>query len=407
MYLWLLRALAAACLLCTFWPVLRFHDVTYFDWLAPVTVVLGLAYTPAERGAPLSAYSLAIGGILLLLLAGIISVAPSGDSIQHLAKLIKLTVALSGILGLAYLLANRRLLSSTEALTLLCLSASANSMVCILQGRFGMFTHLIPAESGRIEAWSRMTGLTEHPIESGVASCFGIILAIGLGMQKRAWWIFFPLVLIGLVSLTESASLTAVFALGVAFLAAGIFARAYRTLIAGAAVAVAGLVVAFALNAHRLTDRLEQLSRSQGNYSTVRSREMQWASAIDGISPQTILFGNGYSELDLPFHMEIHNGVLASLFHFGLLGLAGQCLLIAFFTVPLGRPAPAYLRYMLLGIVVMFLFSYLTGPALSRRSLWVTPFVLGAYLTVSRQPDGRKRQLSVAPPDSAVLNPDR
>ena len=398
MYRLTLRLLAALCLLTTFWPVLRIQDVTYFDWLAPVIVLLALAYTPKERGAPFSAYALATFGIALLTLAGVISVAPSGDSIQHILKVWKLAVALSGIVGLAYVLENRRILSITEALVLLCLSASANSVVCILQGQFGILTSIMPKDLAHVEAWTRMSGLAEHPIESGIASCFGVVIALGLGMQTRQWWIFLPLMAVGIYSLTESASLTAVFALVIAFTSVALYAKAYKALVLGFIVAMCGLALASALDAHRLTDRLEALSHSQGNYSTVQSREMQWARSLDMIGPGTLLFGNGFSELDLPFRMEIHNGLIASVFHFGLLGLAGQCLLIGFFAVRLHHKASRTFKSILLGVLLIFAFSYLTGPALSRRSLWVTPLILGAYLTtVADRSPIRSRRIGGAP----------
>jgi O-antigen ligase len=393
MYRLTLRLLAALCLLCTFWPVLRFHDITYFDWLAPVTVLLALGYLPKERGAPFGSYALATSGMALLALAGIISVAPSGDSIQHIMKVIKLTVAISGIIGLAYVLENRKILSITEALFLLCLSATVSSVVCILQGQFGMLTSIMPKDFSHVQSWTRMSGLTEHPIEAGIASCFGVIIALGLGMYTRRWWIFVPLMGLGLYSLTESASLTAVFALVIAFASVALYARAYKALVLGFIVAICGLVLASAVDAHRLTDRLASFSHSGGNYGTVQSREIQWKRALDMIDAGTLLYGNGYSELDLPFNMEIHNGLIASVFHFGLMGLAGQCLLIAFFAVRLRHNVPQKLKSILLGVLLIFCFSYLTGPALSRRSLWVTPFILGAYLTTSdeRAPARLKR----------------
>lgn len=394
MYRQTLRLLAALSLLCTFWPVLRFQDVTYFDWLAPVTVLLALGYLPKERGAPFSSYALATIGMGLLALAGIISVAPSGDSIQHIMKVVKLSVAISGIIGLAYVLENRKLLSITEALLLLCLSATASSVVCILQGKFGILTKIMPRDLAQVQSWTRMSGLTEHPIEAGIASCFGIIIALGLGMYTHRWWIYVPLMAVGVYSLTESASLTAVFALVIAFGCVALYARAYKALVVGVIVAICGLALASALDAHRLTDRLESFSHSGGNYGTVQSRQIQWARALDMIDAGTLLYGNGYSELDLPFHMEIHNGLIASLFHFGLMGLAGQCLLIAFFAVRMRHKVPRQLKSILLGILLIFCFSYLTGPALSRRSLWVTPFILGAYLTriEEREPAGLKRK---------------
>jgi hypothetical protein len=385
MYRHFLKLLSAICLLFTFWPVLRFHNITIFDWLTPILILCALPYAPKERGAPFSAFALATSGIAVLSLAGIISVGSSYDSNEHILQVFKLVFALSGIVGLAYVLENRKILTVAEALSLLCLSATVSSAVCILQGQFGMLTDLMPKAEGqiggRVEAWTRMTGLTEWPIEAGNVSDFGIIIGLGLALYTRKWFFYLPLVAIGLYSMTDSASLTAFFALIVAFGMMCLHAKAYKAVVLGIAVGICGLALASMLDARRLTERLQSFSQSQGNYATVQSREMQWAKSLEMIGPRTLLVGNGYSALDLPFNMEIHNGVIASVFHFGILGLVAQSLLIAFFAVRLRQEAPRTLKSILLGCLIIFAFAYLTGPALSRRSLWVTPMVLGAYLT--------------------------
>lgn len=387
MYRVVLRLLSASCLLYTFWPVFRINDVTLFDWLAPIVIVLALPYAPKERGVAFSSFALAVAGIALLALGGVISVAPSLDSYEHIRKVFKLVVALSATVGLAYVLENRKILSVNEALTLLCISATVNSAVCILQGQFHLFTGLIPKELAPtgIETWTRMTGLTEWPIEAGQVSDFGVFMALGMVLHTRRWYVFLPLMAINLYSLTESASLTAAFALVIAFAAMGLYAKAYKAIVLGIVIAVCGIALAAAMDARRLTSRLETFFQSQGSYSTVESRELQWTQSIEMIRPSTLFVGNGYSELDLPYKMEIHNGLIAAVFHFGILGLIGQCLLIGYFLVRLRHEAPRPLKSILLGCCIVFAFSYLTGPALSRRALWVTPVILGAYLTTLPQ----------------------
>jgi hypothetical protein len=118
----------------------------------------------------------------------------------------------------------------------------------------------------------------------------------------------------------------------------------------------------------------------QGDYESVRSRETQWEHTLAAISAHTVFAGNGYSTIDLPDGKEVHDTLLAALFHFGILGLASQCFLVWFFAGKLLTDVPRELRGMLLGCVLVFGAAYLTGPTLSRRSVWIPMFLFGAYL---------------------------
>jgi hypothetical protein len=109
------------------------------------------------------------------------------------------------------------------------------------------------------------------------------------------------------------------------------------------------------------------------------------------IDASTLAVGNGYSTADLPYKMEIHNGFLASVFHFGFMGLISQCLLIAFFVGKLRNTAPRAVKGILLGCIVVFAFAYLSGPPQARPSLWAPLLFLGAFL-------GAPRRTTSAPP---------
>jgi len=231
-----------------------------------------------------------------------------------------------------------------------------------------------------------MSGLAEGPIEAGEVADFGVIIGIGLAMYTRRWLLLLPLIAIDLYSFTESASLTALIALLLAFCALCLHAKAHRLLCYGIAISIAVATLASALDARRLTERVGSLLKSENNYVSIQSRELQWEKSLELIEPQTLLIGNGYATADLPYHLDIHNGIIASIFHFGILGLIGQGLLIAFFLTRLGHDAPLALKSTLLGCLVIFALAYMTGPALSRRSLWVAPMILGGYLTALKIP---------------------
>jgi hypothetical protein len=375
------RGVFAATLLFTFWPVFRILNITVFDCLTPVAIVFGLSYLPKARGPGLKWFSLAIAGVGCLALAGVTSYPSSNDPTGHLLKVVNLVVALGGIVGLSYVLANRKIFSVVEAIVLLCLSATISSAVALLQGRFGMLRGIIPVIA-EINISTRMTGLCEHPIEAGIAAAFGVILALGLAFHTRRWLACIPLMAVNLLSLMYSASLTAVIALVLGTLACCMYLRAYKFLIIAVIVGVTAITAALSYSGlGLLTSRLDTLMQAQGNYATVQSRELQWSKALELIGPTTLAVGNGYSAADIPLGMEIHNGLVAALFHFGVLGLVSQFLLIGFFVARMRHGAASELKATLLGCILIFSLAYLTGPSLSRRSIWVPLIILGAYLT--------------------------
>src|SRR5216683_1492978 len=164
-----LRVAAAICLLSTFWSGIKVFDISIFEWLALLVIPCVWIHRPKEEGVALASFTLAGSGLALLAFAGIISSQSSFDASEHILKVSKLISAFMLTIGLGYVLANRKILNIVEVLYLLCLSAAACSLVAVLQGQLGILTGLIPRSGeGGIEGWTRMTGLAEHPIESGI-----------------------------------------------------------------------------------------------------------------------------------------------------------------------------------------------------------------------------------------------
>jgi len=346
-------------------------------------------YRPKEEGVALASFTLAGCGLALLAFAGIISSQSSFDPSEHILKVSKLISALMLTIGLGYVLANRKIFNIVEVLYLLCLSAAACSLVAVLQGQLGILTGLIPRSGeGGIEDWTRMTGLAEHPIETGTVAAYGIAISLGLGLYLRKWWVLFFLIAVDAYSMRFSASLTAVFAFLIASVVLCLYAKAYKLLFFGGATGALVIAAAVAVSpgsAGQLGDRLTSLYASAGNYRTVQSRAMQLQKTIDLIAPSTLALGNGYSTSDLPYKKEIHNGLLASVFHFGVLGLLSQCFLIGFFAAKLRSGAPRGLKSILLGCIVVFILPYLSGPPQARPSLWAPVMLLGAYLAIPKK----------------------
>jgi hypothetical protein len=397
MYRKFLRLAGAICLLSTFWSGLRVFDISIFEWLALFVTPCIVLHSSPKEDIPLGSFKLAGAGLALLAVAGIISSPSSFDPIEHILKVTKLLGAFALIIGLGYVLVNRKIYNLVEVLYLLCLSATACSLVAILQGQFGILTGLIPRDAGSgIESWTRMTGLAEHPIEAGMISSYGFVMGLGLALHARKWLVAIPLIAINAYSMRYSASLTAVFGFTLASLALCLYTKAYRVLFSGIALgslAVAAVLASSTGTTGLLEHRLRSLYETQGNYETVQIRQMQLYKAIDMIAPSTLAIGNGYSSADLPFDMEIHNGLVASVFHFGLLGLISQCLLVAFFVAGLRSDQPRPLKAILLGCIIVFALAYLSGPPQARPSLWAPVMLLGGYLGTQR----KERFAGVAP----------
>jgi hypothetical protein len=401
-----LRVAAAICLLSTFWSGIRLFDISIFEWLALLLIPCVWIHRPKEEGVALASFSLVGYGLALLAFAGIISSQSSFDPIEHVQKVAKLIGAFALMVGLAYVLANRKIFNIVEVLYLLCLSAAACSLVAVLQGQLGILTGLIPKSGeGGIEDWTRMTGLAEHPIETGIIAAYGVPIGLGLGLYIRKWRMLFFLIAIDIYSMRYSASLTAVFAFLIATGVLCLYAKAYKILFLGGATGALVIAAVMALspgNSGLLETRLNTLYESQGNYQTVQSRQIQLHKAIDLITPGTLAVGNGYSSSDLPYKMEIHNGLLASVFHFGVLGLVSQCFLIAFFVTKLRSDAPRPLKSILLGCIVVFILPYLSGPPQARPSLWAPVIFLGAYLAMPKKDRSSSRP---APNFKPIIGP--
>lgn len=386
MYRKALRAFATVVLLFAFWPVFRIGGLTFFDCTAPFVVIAAMLLPNVEK--KIYGFHYAIMGLFIFAFAGVVSMVSSSDPMGHLLKMATLLLALSMMLAFVYTLAIKRIFTMTEALRLLSLSGAIHSFVCILQGRLGLMMWVIPSVDLGVFEWSRLTGLAEHPIEAGMISDFSTVIALGLAMHTKQWKRYLLIALIDVLSLKYSASLTATFALAVGIGAVCVYSRAYKILFSGIVLVVVVGAIGLAsggAESGKLLSRLTMLAQSQGNYGTLQLRQTQWKMALDRITAQTVMIGNGYSPSDLPLGFDIHNGLIAAVYHFGVLGLLSQFLFITFFMGKLSGNGAKDFRSILLGCIVVFFSSYLTGPPFSRRSLWVPMLMLGAYLPGRRQ----------------------
>lgn len=386
-----IRVISMVPLLFVFWPVIKlYYYTTVFDFSAPLVMVCSLRYRPKERVISLASFKWGVAGIFVLGVAGLVSFMSSYDPFDHLFKVSRILAELSIMVGFVYILASRNIFSITELLFLLCLSASVNSIVCILQGHFGLFISLIPNAHTGVEAWTRMTGFADHPIEAGYISVFGSMISLGLGLHTKKWIRFLPLFILNAYSLTLSASLTAFFAF---ILGGGLllfYSKKYKLLIVCLMLGVVLGGVAFSSGMlGRLNSRLEVLFNGDGGYQTLEAREMQWNKAFEKIDTKTFFIGHGFAFSDLLLGAEIHNGIIAALYYFGVLGLIGQIILLIFlfprFDVDMARP----LKGIFLACFLTFMCAHMTGPSLSRRTLWFPVIVLAGYIQNDKKVKGQ------------------
>jgi hypothetical protein len=397
LYFKTLRFSAAVCLLLTFWSGVRI-GVSTFELMAPLVIVMALAYKPQIRGPGLDAFKLVLTGLALMIVADLISAPGSYDPAEHLLKILRLVGAFIIVISLSYVLTNRRILTTLEIFYLLAISGAVCSFVAILQGQLGILTGLIPQSDPTADI-TRMTGLSEHPIEAGIVASYSAVIALGIGLIRRKWLVPAAIIAVDVYSMKFSASITSVLAFLVGSGLLCLYLRAYKVLVTGTIGVICLGILGLTLSSSNgiLAARLADLAASKGSFKTVQTREIQLRKALDLITPKTLLVGNGYSTADLPYRMEIHNGIIASVFHFGLLGVTAQFFLISFFLSRMWQRSPRVYRGVHLACIVVFALSYLSGPPQARPSLWAPVIILGSILTAQRGAGEARRRVSPQP----------
>ena len=357
----------------SYFSTIRFFDITIFDIFVVPTLGLLFLFTSKFRSQNSSHTSILYFGLILFLCAALISAFQATDPGDHMGRVVKLLLAFTALLLLCLMVSKTPAANSGTILASLCLAGALHSVICILQGQFGILTGLL-VQRGPIEAWTRFTGLAEHPIEAGYISAYSTICALTLIQGSRTTALYSALIAINLFSMKYSGSFTAFFGLTGGFLVATIILRSSKIALVGfTAICVAvPLILMFSGSDSFFVHRIEMLLEQGAHYQTLDSRMNQWAFTLKKIfyDEDIVLFGKGYSAADLPGG-EIHNGLLASLYHFGLVGLVSQLVTILYFVLAAFRIQDRRIKAALLGCTVVFLAGYMTGPAFFRRSLWV------------------------------------
>jgi hypothetical protein len=374
-----------------FYSTLRIFDFTIFDFIA-----LGYSLFMAPRLLRQRHYVILLEfpfWIAYLLLASfIVSAAFVTDPSGHATRCAIFLIDYCLMVVFAYVVATSGYFSKHKVYDILCISGTASSIVCILQGKFDLFTSLF--EVGPIEFWERrFPGLAEHPIEASIIAGYSAVLALANMLdgksvfRKMAWGAAFA---ISLYSMQYSASFTGMLGLGAGVCLLLLFRRAWLPLgiILAAAVLLAPMLVSRDfLGDSLIRTRLEELLTHGQNFETAQARHAQISAAIQMISnnPRALLFGFGYSDAGMGSDAggqgyDIHNIIVGAVFHFGLLGLFAQCAILIYIIRSLLFETNRNDQSIIIALFAIFMSFYLTGPAPFRRSLW-TPLIFCAMVS--------------------------
>lgn len=380
----LLTSLGSLTCLSFAFSALRVGGVQVFDLLAAATILLVACIRPAAmatvvaRSADLAAYT------ILMLLAVVATALLTPDIASHLDRSLRI-VAQTVLVWTFVRVATAGVgLTTARLLRLALVSCLVCSAGIIVEGEF----------SGHA-AWVRSTGLAEHPIEAGYIAAFGVLIGVDAALRRGLGPFLVVAILVCGYSLRYSVSLSALGGLGAGLLVLLLLNRRYRSLAVAALCVVLWLYYEAGTNS-LLFGRLHAAIAAGGDYVTVANRLAQNGLALSLLADGSFLFGRGYALSVLPFGQEVHNTLLAAVFHFGLLGLFATLILWRkLFVAALQRGGAGY-HPLMVALLVLFLAISLTGPALARRSLWF-PLVVVSLAQLRRDPARQVPQTPARP----------
>ena len=379
----LLSSLSFLSLVPVFWPTIRIADFTVFDLLSIPTIAIIFATTAPTNNHAYKVYRDTLIGIGILALGGVISTVMTTDPWSHCLRVIFLIVAFIQMAMLSYGIISRDILYPSTIIGALTISGLLSSAVALLQGRFGLLLGLIPETEyteGFVQDWTRMTGLAEHPIEAGLTIGYAAICA--LYFTGAARWFTVPAAVFMLSSFAFTSSLTAIFGAGGALILLLILSKRFTELAFWLAILIPGAVISYQISP-LLSDRIENLLLSGTDYETLQDRLTQYNVVISKSDFTSTIFGHGYAPRDLPLGLDIHNGMLQALYHFGLLGIISQVVFLGAIAIPVLKSSSSRCRNVLISLLVIFISGYLTGPIFARRSIWLPLFLVASLVASS------------------------
>lgn len=388
----MVRILAFIYMLTIGWSTLRIGQFTIFDTLSLLMLPL-LAGIWQRRGShsvtsPALIRAAIISGILMVA-ATLLSAIVATDLSQHFMKGIPIALSLTLTAINLTLLLSTESLTPKQAVAATFISAVVHSAVVILQGQFGLFLSLMKED--RLLGWMRATGLMDHPIEAGLFSAVGTVLGFLLLFDTKRdspiGLAYLGGILVCVLSSSYSASITAFLTLTVAVVIQFVMSRKIGLLFAAIPfVALAGIYTVNKSEDNRLIERLTRLSDSGSSYNTVEARDDQIKKAVARMTPQSILIGFGFNIKESPQKLDIHNGIVGMDFYFGVLGVVSQIYLIGAAALQIRKQRWPALQAAFIGMLLLFLAAYMSGPTYSRRSQWVPMLLFAAMPVIVRNP---------------------
>ncbi|MDP2021670.1 MAG: hypothetical protein Q8L16_12305 [Hydrogenophaga sp.] len=346
----------------------RIGIVAVFDVMSLVFVILMPFIAPTEwrrtlwrvRHLPL---------VIALLLFGVTtSFFQTGDQSEHIFRSINLIVSVATMWLFSAYAGELPLMKSL--LTLLAVLTVGSASVVLGGASHG------PIQVGEI---SRQIGWMEHSGEAGYVAAFGVILGawLWIGMRSKVAIIA---IIINLISIRYSASMTSVASVGVGLI---VMSYMYRKIIPtiGILSGIVGAIIFIpGISDSLLIRRVVDAFFAGSDYDTVDSRVTQINDTAGLIFENivTLFTGRGFAPTEISGvgGLDIHNTLLASIYHFGMFGAASYVIMFVYLLRPiflngLNRSD----RALSLGMWVVFGAAILSSPGLNRRTLWV-PMIL-------------------------------
>lgn len=368
-----------------FYSNVRIGSLTIFDIAAATYCAILLPYALLNgRGIDsLFRDPLLLSATAIFLLSVLSSGTVAHDAEGHFQRCLLLIGGLFLMIIFTRLIFASGRIGFHHVLQVLVLSSAVTGLVCIAQGKLGLFLELVHTQSGRVEFWTRPSGLVEHPVEAGLVAAYGALFAVSLILEGRRIVLNASCLAVILFSMTVSASLTGVATtlLGIGILLAT--RKSISLFVLVPAVGLAGIIL-FLLPDNVpgtfFVDRLIQLSRDGLQYQTLSTRANQIGKTIDIIlsGGEKLVLGFGYDPDVQIDGEEIHNGLLAAQYHFGLLGSLSQLCFLGYFLSKAMKINSAANRMVALLAFLVFLLFYSSGPAFFRRSVWIPMFLVAA-----------------------------
>lgn len=365
-----------------FYTNVRIGSLTVFDVLAAGYCALLLPYLLLSGDRKfVSEHRWPVVGLGMFVLATLASASVTYDTNDHLVRSSVLAADAVLLIAFSYAVFKVAKLSFSAVQQALVLSSALTAAVVIAQGKLGLFLGFMKTQ--QLEFWTRPSGLVEHPVEAGLVAAYGTVFAVGLILDRKQVLLNGASLLVIAYSETISASLTG-FICSIGGVMALLMMRGaikIPTLILGSTIAlVLAIFFADSLSGTFFAERLSELSKNGLQYETLNSRSSQLTEVIDLIlsNASNALLGLGYDPDIRIGGLEIHNGLLAAWYHFGVIGAASQLIFIGYFLSAAIRRTrnETALAITVFGIFLLF---YLSGPAFFRRSNWMPVFLITEY----------------------------